>query len=64
MLHPDSKWKNRWDLIVIILSVENSVVTPYELAYGDIDHVVMDIFNWFVNVLFFFDIFITFRTMI
>lgn len=63
MLHPDSKWKNRWDLLVIILSVENSVLTPYELAYGDINHVALDVFNWIVNILFFMDILITFRTM-
>ncbi len=63
MFHPDSKWKNRWDLLVIILSVENSIVTPYELAYGDIDSPYLDAFNWVVNVIFFMDILITFRTM-
>lgn len=63
MLHPDSKWKNRWDLLVIVLSVENSVITPYELAYGAIDSPYLDAFNWVMNVLFVFDILINFWTM-
>jgi hypothetical protein len=34
MLNPDNKTKTYWDLFVILLALENAVVTPYELAYG------------------------------
>ena len=64
MFHPDSKWKMRWDLLVIILAIYNSVMSPYELAYGTISSVYKAIVDWTCNVLFFTDIIFSFWTMV
>jgi hypothetical protein len=62
MIHPDSKLKSYWDIFIILLAVENAVLTPYELAYGAFESIVKEIFDWSLNVIFFTDIIITFRT--
>lgn len=52
-----------WDLTIIILSVYNSILIPYEFAYG-IDYIVfLEIIDRVVDSTFIIDIFINFRTM-
>ena len=63
LIHPDSKFKTFWDLVVIILSVYNSLLIPYEFAYSVNYHVVMDVLDRMIDVGFIIDIFINFRTM-
>lgn len=63
LINPDNKYKNWWDLIIIVFSVWNAVLVPYTSAYGSIDNIVVSIIDRFVDVCFIIDIFINFRTM-
>ncbi|CAI2365644.1 unnamed protein product [Moneuplotes crassus] len=63
LVHPDSKFKAIWDLIVIIFSVYNSVLIPYEFAYDHNSHIILDICDRIIDTAFIVDIFINFRTM-
>lgn len=58
-----SKFRMRWDLVVILLALYNCVSIPFEVAFGNIsDHVVMEIFEYGIDVLFFVDVIFNFRT--
>lgn len=62
LIHPDSRFKVTWDLIIIVLSVYNSLLIPYEFAYSINSNIFMDIFDRMIDLAFIFDIFINFRT--
>ena len=58
-----SKFRMRWDLLVILLALYNCVSIPFEVAFGSIsDHVAMVIFEYTIDVLFFADVLFNFRT--
>lgn len=63
LIHPNSWFKIVWDLIVIVMSVYNSIIIPYEFAYSIDSHIGWEIFDYFIDVLFWIDIFINFRTI-
>ena len=63
LIHPDSRFKIIWDLIVIMLSVYNSVLIPYDFAYSVKHSILLEIFDRIVDVVFVIDIFINFRTI-
>jgi len=54
----------RWDLVVILLALYNCVSIPYEVAFNTkiTDHWLMTIFNYVVDVCFFLDVVMNFRT--
>ena len=57
--------KTRWDIFIILLAVFNSITLPLELAVLPpfmLDNWYLDAFNHIIDVLFFFDIVISFRT--
>lgn len=60
-MHPDNKWKMRFDLLVIILSIYNAIIVPYEAAYGEISSVALQVVDQLINAMFIIDIFINFR---
>ena len=62
LIYPDSKFKITWDLIVILLSVYNSVLIPYEFAYSLDYNILIDLIERGVDLAFMFDIIINFRT--
>lgn len=63
LIHPDSRFKVCWDLIVIILSVYNSLLIPYEFAYSINTNLALDLVDRAIDVGFIIDILINFRTM-
>ena len=60
---PTSNFKVKWDLIIIVIALWNSVQIPYDFAFpGDFDAVGWDIFDYFTDLLFGFDIIMNFRS--
>jgi hypothetical protein len=67
LLHPGSKFKMNWDLLIIIFSLWNSLLIPYEFAFindGQLDNVFFEISDRLIDCFFFIDIIITFRTVV
>lgn len=62
-MHPDSKFKIAWDLIIILFSVYNSILIPYEFAYSFDTNIIFQVFDRMVDVSFGIDILINFRTI-
>jgi potassium channel len=63
LIHPNSRFKIIWDLIIIVMSVYNSIIIPYEFAYSIDPHIALIIFDYMIDALFLVDIFINFRTI-
>lgn len=63
LVHPDSKFKIVWDLIVIVFAVYNAFLIPYEFAYEIDTNIFLEIIDRTIDVIFIIDIFINFRTM-
>lgn len=55
----------KWDLIVILLSIWNSIAIPYEFAFPDAfeENVGFMVADYFIDLLFAFDILINFRSV-
>lgn len=62
IIHPNSRFKISWDLIIIMFSVYNSMLIPYEFAYGRGYSWVIDQIDTLVDICFIIDIIINFRT--
>ncbi|CAI2370102.1 unnamed protein product [Moneuplotes crassus] len=62
LIFPNSRFKITWDLIIIVLSVYNAILIPYQFAYTIHADVIIEIFNRFTDVAFMVDILIHFRT--
>ena len=63
LIYPDSKFKIIWDLVIIILSVYNSLLIPYQFAYSAGSNLFLDILDRIIDSLFMIDIIINFRTV-
>lgn len=64
MCRHNQKAKMRWDLLIIILALYNCVSIPYEVGYESkfTDNIGLTVFEYFIDVLFFIDIVVNFRT--
>jgi len=62
--HPNKGFKLRWDLVIIILSIYNSIVLPLQFSipkyFADVKF--FNIGDAIIDILFLLDIFINFRT--
>ncbi|QDZ22490.1 potassium voltage-gated channel protein [Chloropicon primus] len=58
----ESKWKTRWDWIVIILVLYNSFFIPYNFSFVTAANSSMDMFDYFVDFLFLIDMGLSFFT--
>lgn len=63
LFHPDSGFKIVWDLIIIVLSVYNAILIPYEFAYSLDENEIWLVFDYIIDSLFMIDILINFRTI-
>ena len=65
LIHPLSKFKMNWDLLIIAFSLWNSILIPYEFAFNAeaLTHVIFTVSDRIIDVLFIVDIVITFRTV-
>ena len=63
LIHPDKRPKMAFDFIIILFAVWNAIMVPYEAAYGDINSLLFDICDRIIDVFFFIDILVNFRTM-
>lgn len=63
LIHPNSRMKITWDLIVIVLSVYNSLIIPYDFAYTVEESVYFVAIDYIIDSFFILDIFISFRTI-
>jgi hypothetical protein len=62
ILDPNSRFKMIWDLIVILFSVYNSILIPYEFAYSLTSNIMLDLLDRLIDIVFAIDIIINFRT--
>lgn len=64
LLRGHSKWKLRWDLVVMILAIYNCFTIPLEVAFEppSMETVGFEALNWIIDTLFFLDLVINFRT--
>ena len=53
-----------WDLFIIWLAIYTSIMTPFLIAFGPKwgDNIIIILIDWFVNIFFFVDIGVNFRT--
>ena len=63
LIHPHSKPKFYWDLLIIVLSLMNALYVPIEIAF-EIDTPPMEGINYAMDVIFLMDIAINFRTIV
>ena len=64
LFHHNSKFRMRWDLIVILLALYNCVSIPYEVAFKSsiYEHWAVDLLNYMIDIAFWLDIVMNFRT--
>ena len=63
MIYPNSGFKIAWDLIIIVLSVYNSILIPFEFAYSVESSIWFEIVDRIVDAAFIIDIMISFRSV-
>ena len=63
VFHPRGKFKIRWDLMIIFLTLLNCLQVPYEIAYGTSTNIYVIVIERLIDVVFIIDIAINFRTM-
>ena len=52
----------RWDTLVLILAIWNCVYIPFEISFEPPINLTIEVLNDFIDLLFYLDIFISFRT--
>ena len=64
MININNKWRVRWDLIVMVLSIYNSYTAPIEIAFNPPSYQTKTFtnVNWIIDSFFWLDIIINFRT--
>ena len=63
MIYPNSGFKIAWDLVIIVLSVYNSILIPFEFAYSVESSIWFEIVDRIVDAAFIIDIMISFRSV-
>ena len=63
MIYPNSGFKIAWDLVIIVLSVYNSILIPFEFAYSVESSIWFEIVDRIVDAAFIIDIIISFRSV-
>jgi hypothetical protein len=65
MFSPNSPFKIKWDLLIIILSLYNSILVPLQFSFSDIfdDKFYLSYIDYIIDVFFFMDIVVNFRTI-
>lgn len=63
--YPTDKFKIYWDMVIILLSIWNSILIPYELAFPSIveEEPSLTTLDYFIDAAFAFDIVINFRSV-
>lgn len=64
ILMPQSRFKMVWNFIIILLLLYTSTYVPYRVAFVDDSSTAYTIFEYFVDMLFFIDIFVNFFSAI
>ncbi|KAK3265393.1 hypothetical protein CYMTET_25921 [Cymbomonas tetramitiformis] len=66
VISPDNGFKKYWDMLISLLVLYNGMKIPFDIGFGKSEQYVepnaLKIFDWSVDGLFLFDIFLTFRT--
>lgn len=62
LVYPNSRVKIMWDLVIIVFSIYNSVLIPYEFAYSPDTNILMELIGSVIDLAFLVDIFVNFRT--
>ena len=63
LIYPNSGFKIAWDLVIIVLSVYNSILIPFEFAYSVESSIWFEIVDRIVDAAFIIDIIISFRSV-
>jgi hypothetical protein len=61
-LHGMDEFKSSWDLLLVIVLIFSSLMSPYRLAFIEVDDTKWKIINTFVDMCFTIDILIVFNT--
>ena len=62
IINPNSKWKLRWDIYIMVMMVMAAIFTPWQLAFVEDDTLGWIILNCTIDVSFLIDIIVTFFT--
>ena len=65
VLLPDSRFRNRWDVLMALLVIYTAVMVPIQLCYDDVETTMpqsMIFFEVFTDAIFLTDIYLNFRT--
>ena len=61
LIMPESRFKTTWNIIIILLLLYTAIFVPFKIAFiSEKDGIIMQIFEWTVDILFGVDIFINF----
>eukprot|EP00935_MAST-01C_sp_MAST-1C-sp1_P000912 g912.t1 len=63
IFHPHAPWRTQWDLGVGALILYSVLIIPFRIGFGvDCTHIVAFVFDCLVDIMFFLDIILNFRT--
>ena len=62
LIPPQSVFKARWDVMMIVFVMYNCVFIPFELCFAYDKHLIHAIFDYIIDVMFLIDMILSFRT--
>jgi len=62
MLYPEDTFKSNWDLIISVVLIFTCLVFPFRIAFVEEDDNTWKLINAFIDILFLFDILLTFNS--
>ena len=62
IISPDSSWKSKWDYLIIIFVLYNSLLIPFSFSFLQTRNPLVEIFDYFVDFMFLIDMGFSFFT--
>ncbi|QDZ22489.1 potassium voltage-gated channel protein [Chloropicon primus] len=62
VIAPDSQWKSKWDYLIIIFVLYNSLFIPFSFSFLQTRNSMVEIFDYFVDFMFLIDMGLSFFT--
>lgn len=62
MIYPDDPFKSRWDVALSLALIFTCLVTPVRTAFVDEDNLPWKITNLVIDIIFFFDMIVSFNS--
>ena len=64
MIYPDKDSKEMWDLFMTVILLISCIITPYQIAFIDVEDIPTKVVSAIIDVLFLLDMIVIFNTAI